>query len=370
MSKYYVERTLKKDGSQSIVLVDKNYKIVKPVALFLDYLEKRGMAFNTIENYCRDLKEYFTWLSNEQLKFYEVNKRTMIGWVDYINNQVGNKEVKSARTVNRYLATIASFYNYFERFEGYIEENPVTAKLESNYFTQQIRRINKDTTNANLFRRKERKKVNTQRLFRNEIDLLYAGMSKLTGCKDINFRNQLIFRVLYETGCRIGEVLGLRIKDYSTPDPVDNIGFVFVRRHYPKYHNDHSIKTNERKIPVSMDLIYAIEDYVINVRPFKEAIETIFVNHAYATKGNFMTRSAVEKIFSKLSKEVDIKCTPHMLRHTHGTELRESGYNQIYISNRLGHSSIESTNKYMHISFEAQAEAYERFMTKRNGGTK
>src|SRR5699024_10991863 len=144
----------------------------------------------------------------------------------------------------------------------------------------------------------------------------------------------------------------------------------FVRRHYPKYHNDHSIKTNERKIPVSMDLIYAIEDYVINVRPFKEAIETIFVNHAYATKGNFMTRSAVEKIFSKLSKEVDIKCTPHMLRHTHGTELRESGYNQIYISNRLGHSSIESTNKYMHISFEAQAEAYERFMTKRNGGTK
>src|SRR5690625_2310823 len=156
------------------------------------------MAFNTIENYCRDLKEYFTWLSNEQLKFYEVNKRTMIGWVDYINNQVGNKEVKSARTVNRYLATIASFYNYFETIEGYIEENPVTAKLESNYFTQQIRKINKDTTNANLFRRKERKKVNTQRLFRNEIDLLYAGMRSEEHTSELQSRGHLVCRLLLD----------------------------------------------------------------------------------------------------------------------------------------------------------------------------
>ncbi len=48
-----------------------------------------------------------------------------------------------------------------------------------------------------------------------------------------------------------------------------------------------------------------------------------------------------------------------MLRHTHGTELKESGYNQIYIS--IGLDTIsKSTNQYMHITFEAQAEAYER----------
>lgn len=73
-----MKRTLKNDGSQSAVLVDTDYKIVEPVVLFLDYLEKRGRSFNTIENYCRDLKEYFTWLSIEELQFYEVNKRKLL----------------------------------------------------------------------------------------------------------------------------------------------------------------------------------------------------------------------------------------------------------------------------------------------------
>ena len=54
-----------------------------------------------------------------------------------------------------------------------------------------------------------------------------------------------------------------------------------------------------------------------------------------------------------------------MLRHTHGTELKESGYSEVYIMHRLGHNAIESTNQYMHLSYEAQAEAYYKFLEKR-----
>lgn len=369
MSCFLVEKTMRDDGSQSVVLVDDKYKIVEEVALFLNHLEKRGRSINTIENYCRDLKEYYTWLSKEELKFFEVSRRIMISWIEFINTEVGNKKEKSARTVNRYIATIASFYNYFESIGGYLEENPIS--IESNTINSEyrIKKYNKNNVNVNLYRQKERKKHKTQRLFRNEIDILYKELSEITDNCEINERNQLIFRTLYETGCRIGEILGLRIMDYSTPNPLDKVGFIKIKKHIPLYHKDHSIKTNERDIPVSMELIYAIDEYVINSRPYNERIETVFVSHSHSTLGNFLTRSAIEKIFQQLSNKTRINCTPHMLRHTHGTELKEVGYHQIYISDRLGHSSIESTNKYMHISFEAQSEAYEKIMLSRKDGT-
>lgn len=368
MYTFYVEKTLKNDGTESVVLVNEKYEIIEPVALFLDYLEKKGRSPNTIENYCRDLKEYFTWLSIEKIEFYEVNKRMLIGWIDYINTEIGTLDQKSARTVNRYIATIASFYNFFENIGGYLEENPFKIDYENSNINYKLKKTTNKNVNFNFYRRKEKKKKNNSRLFRNQIELLFDGISNLYENNEINERNKLIFRILYETGCRIGEVLGLRIIDYSTPNPNDKIGIIYVREHVPLYHKDHSIKTNEREIPVSMDLIYEIDNYVTNIRPYKDGVETIFVNHSYSTMGNYMTRSAIEKIFIRLSKKVGIKCTPHMLRHTHGTELRENGYNQIYILNRLGHNSIESTNKYMHISYEAQAEAYEKFLERRNGG--
>jgi len=114
-----------------------------------------------------------------------------------------------------------------------------------------------------------------------------------------------------------------------------------------------------------MDLIYALDDYLCTVRPQKGEISTVFVNHGSSSKGKFMVRSSVEEIFINLSNSVGIKCTPHMLRHTHGTELKESGYSEVYIMDRLGHNSIESTNQYMHLSYEAQAEAYNQFLEKR-----
>ncbi|TRM11041.1 tyrosine-type recombinase/integrase [Lentibacillus cibarius] len=368
MQSYSVEKTIRENGQHSVVLVDEDLNIVEEVALFLYYLEGKGRALNTIESYCRDLKEYFTWLSKKELKFYEVNKRSMISFIDFIKSEeVGKKEEKSGRTINKYLATVASFYNYYEGVGGYIDSNPITVKdmpQSNKYF---VHKVNKGSLNVNFFRQKEKKSKNIKRLFRNQIELLYEGIETLTEDKELAFRNKILFRLLYESGCRIGETLGLRLMDYSEPDPTDQIGTIYVRRHLPYYHKDHSLKTNERDIPVSMDLIFAIDDYVCSVRPQSDTIDTIFVNHSTSSEGKFMIRSTVESIFKELSEQVGIKCTPHMLRHTHGTELKESGYSEMYLMDRLGHSSIESTKKYMHISYEAQVKAYARFIEQRGG---
>jgi len=161
---FLVEKTVRDDGSQSVLLVDDKYQIVGEVVLFLNHLEKRGSSINTIENYCRDLKEYYIWLSKEELIFFEVSRRIMISWIDFINTEVGNKREKPARSVNRYIATIVSFYNYFENIGGYLEENPISMESNNINFEYNTKTFDKNNVNENLFRQKERKKQNTQRL--------------------------------------------------------------------------------------------------------------------------------------------------------------------------------------------------------------
>lgn len=366
---FFIEETLDEYGNWSVVLVDSELNIIEEVALFLHYLETKSLSINTLESYCRVLKEYYTWLDKENLKFYEVTKRNTISFIAYIHDSVGNKKRKSPRTVNKYLAALSSFYTYYEGIGGFIEGNPITIEQDPNHISSFFAHKPKmDTKRNNFFRQKENKKKNNQRLFPKQVTELYNAIDSLTENQEVSIRNKLIFKMLYETGMRIGECLGTRILDYSEPNPSERVGIIYVREYPELYHKDHRIKTNVRDIPVSMDLIFAIDHYVCNVRPQTKTFDTIFVNHRGGSLGLFMKRDSITKFFSQLSDKTGIKCTAHTLRHTHGTELAESGYQEEYIRNRLGHNSSESTSKYMHLSLESQITAYEKFISVRQGG--
>lgn len=362
---YFIEKTLNNEGRWSVILVNSKYEIVEEVALFLNYLEIKQLSINTINNYCQDLKVLFNWLEERNMNFYEVKKRDIISLITFIQD-FGKNKVKSPTTINRYLASYTSFYRYYEGIGGHIMENPLTIKNSGSFNRYSISKHKTNASELSFFRQKETKRTNNKRLLPDKIQVLFQSIEKITNDESVLVRKKLLFRLLYETGLRIGECLGLRIKDYSEPTPYEEIGYIYIVR-YPIYHKDHSIKTNERNIPVSMDLIYEIDGYICDVRPQTNEYDTIFVNHRGVTKGKFMIRDTVGKEFRELSEYTNIRCTPHTLRHTHGTELSESGYNQEYIRSRLGHASIESTSIYMHISLESQTNAYEKFMSTRKG---
>lgn len=365
MCSFSTKKTLKQNGDYSYVLVDEEYKIVEEVALYLNSLELKNMSPNTIRNYCIELQQYFTWLDKNQLLFFDVTKQDMLSWVEFVKYEAGKGKQKMARTTNHYLSVVASFYRYFEGIGGFISGNPLTIKEDriSNFFTNHVSRKTVDT---HMFKQKVIKKTNNKRLFRKQIDVLFKGLELIDTNAEIIERNQLLFRVLYETGGRIGETLGLRINDYNLPkSPQENLDFIKFKRHENLYHQDHRLKTNERDIPVDIDLLYAIDNYVCSGRPSNDQFDTIFVNQAKPNEGKFLTRDTIEKLFKRLSEFTGIKCTPHMLRHTHGTELKKLGYDDLYIKERLGHNSLESTGVYEHPSPEAMRDAYAKVLVKR-----
>ncbi|MEF2969221.1 tyrosine-type recombinase/integrase [Paenibacillus sp. M1] len=362
MGNLKIEKTLNEAGKRNVVVVDEDYNIVEEITLFLHYLEEKGHSENTIEGYSRDLKEYFTWLNEVGLKFYEVRKADMFSWLEYLKTKVGTTDKeKSAKTKNKYMATIASFYRYYEVIGGFVTENPLTYKDDSKNRHFLVQKVSRKDMGFNFFRVKEKKSVKGKRLTREQVEKLYQGLEMLQSDESLNARNQLLFRFLYETGCRISEALGLRIGDYEIQTKV---GVIKVKEHDPLYHKDHNIKSLEREIPVSRDIVFAIEDYILYHRPDDGKHLTIFVNHE-TSPGQYMIRDTITKLFNKLSEQVGIKCTSHMLRHTHGTELTESGFDMRYVQDRLGHNDVKSTSKYQHLSLEAKTTAYESFMRQR-----
>lgn len=356
---YLIKRTLDETGGKSVLLVNGEMEIVEEVALFLNHLDSKGYSKNTIETYCRNLKQYYDWMEKSEIRFLEVTKRNIVDFVSYLNRS--GKQTRSPKTINNYLAVVSSFYDYLEIIQSNINSNPITAKNDGGGLSPYVN--HQHNKSRNLFRQKEHKKIISKRLSGVEVASLYDTIGKCYKNPGIVYRNCLIFRVLYETGIRVGECMGLKINDYSYPDPTKEVGIIYIRRHKEIWHKDHSVKTLERDIPVSMDLINDIEEYVINHRYQMENMDTIFVNHRGKTKGHFLKRNSITEIFRKISDTTGIKCTPHTLRHTHGTELIENGYDQEYVQERLGHSSILSTDQYIHLSLDSKVKAYERFLS-------
>ncbi|WP_404356880.1 tyrosine-type recombinase/integrase [Cytobacillus firmus] len=363
-----VEKTL-----SSLVLVDSDMRIIPEVLNFTDMLKQKGMSPNTVRGYLNDLKAFYMWLDHEGLLFYEVKAKHIPSFIEFIDGRSGSGRV-SPPTLSRYLATLSSFYRYFGAIGGYVEESPVI-KVEG-YRPFQRRGYFRHITNNwdknlhNYFKRKHKKKSDRKRLFPDVVTKCYETIESLWNENEsLKFRNRLMFKLLYETGYRVSELLHLKIDDFDYPDPTEKTGKIYLieRDTEPP---DRQLKTGERTTPVSSKLLQELDDYILYHRPEKEGINYIFVSHSKANLGEAIGRATVEGILKEIELASElrfIRLTPHALRHTHASELQDLGVDVNIIKDRLGHSSIESTAKYAKPSIETLIKAHERYLKSKEG---
>lgn len=363
-----IEKTL-----TSLVLVDSNMRIVPEVLHFTNMLEQKGLSPNTIRSYLNDLKMFYLWLNQENLEFYEVKPKHIPSFIEFIDNKNVRGRV-SPSTLSRYLATLGSFYRHFEAIGGYVEESPLVKvrgyrPLQSKGFLRHVTK-NWDTSLQSYFKRKSKRKIDRKRLYPDDLMKCFEAIDLLwSEDQSLKFRNRLIFKLLYETGYRVSELLHLRIDDFDYPDPTEQTGNLYLieRVNEP---SDRQLKTGERTIPVSTKVLQELDDYILYHRPEKEGVEYIFVSHSNSNLGQPISRSTVELIFNEIEAKCGfkhIKLTPHSLRHTHASELQDLGVDINIIKHRLGHGSIETTAKYSKPSLETQIRAYERYLESKKG---
>jgi integrase len=237
-----------------------------------------------------------------------------------------------------------------------------------------LKHVNKkwDVNAFSFFSRKKRKGVDKKRLSDEEAKMFYEAIRDFySDDESLKVRNQLIFKSLYETGLRLGELLHLRISDYDLPEPFKNTGNIYLVDRGNLDDADRQLKTGERTIPVSRELLEEIDNYVMYHRPQVGECDYIIVNHKTKYQGLPPTRVGIEDMFRKVYQVCDLRrkiVTPHSLRHTHASNMADMGIDISIIKARLGHRSIGTTTQYIDVSIETLTKSYENYLESKKGG--
>ena len=276
------------------------------------YLQQRNVSKNTFDSYIHDLSQFFSYLAEN--KMTDPCAVRSSGLQDYVLHL--KEQNRSPATVTRNLASIRNFYDFMVR-QGKLSENPAKSiKLE-----------------------KLPKKI-PEILSSSEISLLLAqpDVKDAKGCRD-----KAMLELLYATGIRVSELIGLNLSDIS-------LSRGLIHCHSGKY---------DRMIPVYPAAVAAVSDYILRVRNLiisSEGGDALFIN----LNGSRLTRQGFWKIIkgyasaAKIPKEI----TPHTLRHSFALHLLENGATIKDIQVMMGHADISSTLVYVHMMDNHLKEVY------------
>lgn len=275
---------------------------------FLNYLSlERGLSDNTISAYRRDLNKYITYLERLHIDAIENTTRNEIS--SFLTTQK-NKNL-SANTISRNLVAIKVFYRYLLR-ERYIKDDP-TSVLESPKLWRRLPEV----------------------LDVKEIERL---LNRLDTSSWQGMRDRACLELMYATGMRVSEVVGLNLSDLNL-----DVGFIRCRGKGGK----------ERIVPLGREASKWISRYLKNIRPKLSKFDSepfLFLSR----RGKGMSRQMLWKIITKCAVRAKIKkvISPHTLRHSFATHLLQRGADLRVVQEMLGHADISTTQTYTHIDKE------------------
>jgi integrase/recombinase XerC len=160
--------------------------------------------------------------------------------------------------------------------------------------------------------------------------------------KNKRLRDGAILELLYSSGLRVGELVGLNLNRLDL-----DLGIVKVMGKGRK----------ERIVPVGSKAVEALKTY-LEKRAVEGGEEPLFVN----SRGGRLTARSVGRLVKKYTKSSGIfrKVSPHSLRHTFATHLLDAGADIREIQEMLGHASLSTTQRYIHLSMGKLMEVYDK----------
>ncbi|MBT2681808.1 tyrosine-type recombinase/integrase [Bacillus sp. ISL-35] len=335
------------------------------VIRYLKFLDATKKAPNTQKSYCYALKHYFTFLYEKKLHYKSVrleDLRDFISWLrsPYISPHVTSLKPtipkRKERSINHTITVVTGFYDYLYRNEE-IENNMIEKLLKQVYlggkkrykdFFHHVNKAKPSPRNI-LILKEPKKKIKI--LSKEDVKNLLAATT--------NIRDKLLIQVLFETGLRIGEALSLFIEDFIF-DHKNGHRLRLVDR--GELENGGKLKTGEREIYISQELMDTYDDYLYEVLDEIDIDSNfLFVKLRGRNTGEAMNYQDVSSLFRRLNKKTGLQVNPHMFRHTHATLFYLKTRDIKQVQERLGHSQIQTTsNFYLHPSDEEIRKSWEQ----------
>ncbi len=291
------------------------------IATYLDHLRiERGLSANSISSYARDLDKYQSLLAEKGLSFDGVTESDISTLIGELSTQG-----LSPSSINRFLSTLKGFYKYcaleYQVTNPMVDINQfkLARKLPKALSVDEVSRLIDSTNNP-------------------------ADPTML--------RDRAILEILYGTGARVAELVGLDINDISKDDfDGEEITIIKLRGKGSK----------ERLVPIGRFALEALENYLVRLRPALQAKNShneraLFLN----ARGTRLSRQSAWTTVLKAAEAVGLagRVSPHVFRHSYATHLLDGGADIRVVQELLGHASVTTTQIYTLVTIDKVRESY------------
>jgi integrase/recombinase XerD len=276
---------------------------------------ERGLSAHTLAAYRRDLAVYAQWLADAGIDDTSAVTGSIVS--RFIADRSAVVPEPAATSLARLQSSVRGLHRFLVR-EGIEEEDP-TGRLRPPKTPQRLPKA----------------------LTIDQVERLLAAPSPEDG---MGLRDRALLELLYATGARVSEAVGLDVDDLSHGE---------VLRLRGK-------GDKERIVPVGSFARSAVDAYLTRVRPMLAAKGKATAKLFLGARGAPLSRQSAWLIIRAAAEQAQItaEVSPHTLRHSFATHLLQGGADVRVVQELLGHSSVATTQIYTHVSVDTLRDIY------------
>jgi integrase/recombinase XerD len=288
---------------------------------FIDHLRiERGLSENSLTSYGRDLRYLLEFLQNRNLEISDITAAALSEFEVWLKDRS-----LAISSINRTNSAVKTFLIYCARE---YDLNLPTGEISSHKVARKLPKA----------------------LTIDEITSLIESAKSLSEATSL--RDVALLELLYSTGGRVSEIIGININDLSKVES-DNelIQTIKLRGKGAK----------ERIVPIGSYALTALDNYLVRVRPalitkIGKNESALFLN----SRGGRLSRQSAWNIVLQSARACGLegKVSPHVFRHSYATHLLDGGADIRVVQELLGHSSVTTTQIYTLVTIDKIRQSY------------
>lgn len=291
------------------------------LSTYLDHLRiERGLSSHSIEAYRRDLLKFAGIISEKEIDYEALDD----GQFSEVVGSLTSTGL-ALSSINRFISSVKGFYKYV--LVEYAIANPLVDVAQFKVARKLPKALSVD-----------------------EITRLIASVDNPTNPTAL--RETLILEVLYGTGARVAELVGIDLADIST-DLLDGQSITILKLR--------GKGAKERLVPLGGFAMKALDDYLVRCRPSLMAKNShneraLFLNG----RGKRLSRQSAWSTVLKAAEATGLRgrVSPHVFRHSYATHLLDGGADIRVVQELLGHASVTTTQIYTLVTIDKVRESY------------